>query len=313
MPTTIRTKMKKLLLFVFIFIAFSLSAQPPQKAFPLAGIDTLPVKFAYKWYHVSGGVAYRIECDTTSQFNSPLKRVLSADDASLASYNPGSEVSLVDSNYFYKEKYYWKVRTIFAADSSIWSSTDSFATRETIGLISPADLSYVTPASFFIAHIAGSSKYEFQLDTDPIFTNPIYIYNTVANYSNHLDKQSVMIPGTGYSPNTTYSWRVRAFNAVDSTEWSKTRTFTTLTYSNSVEQLDASILVYPNPASNKLFIDNSNASTIVISDMQGNELERINASSYYVLDVSSYSNGLYLLAIFEDNKMTAVRKFSVIK
>lgn len=135
----------------------------------------------------------------------------------------------------------------------------------------------------------------------------------MANYSNHLDKQSVMIPGTGYSPNTTYSWRVRAFNAVDSTEWSKTRTFTTLTYSNSVEQLDASILVYPNPASNKLFIDNSNASTIVISDMQGNELERINASSYYVLDVSSYSNGLYLLAIYEENKMTAVRKFSVIK
>jgi len=305
--------MKKLLLFFFVFIAVSSNAQAPQMTYPKSGLDTVAVKFIYWWQHVAGGVAYRIECDTSNQFNSPLKRTLLADDAGIPSLNPGNNVFLLDSNYLYNVQYYWKIKTLFASDSSVWSPIETFKTRETIGVISPLDLAYATPASFFIAHIAGTAQYELQIDTDPIFTNPIYIYKTVVNYSNHLDKQPIMIPGTGYSTNTSYSWRVRGINAVDSTAWSKTYTFTTLENSNSILELNESNFIYPNPATDKLYINNSKNCALVVCDMRGKVIEKVVADPKYILNVSNYSNGLYFLQIIEDDKTVGVRKFSVIR
>jgi hypothetical protein len=306
--------MKKFLLFCFVLIALATNAQAPQMSFPKQGLDTLPVKFSYWWQHVAGGVAYRIECDTTAQFNSPLKRKLSATDASLQSYNPGSSVYLVDSNYHYNEQYFWRIRTIFTNDSSAWSPAESYKTRDKIGVFSPTDLSYATPSSFFVAHIAGTTHYELQISTDPIFTNPIYYkYTTVDNYSNYLDKKSVVIPGTGYSQNTSYNWRIRAFNAVDSTAWSKTYTFTTLDISNDIVELNASELIYPNPTSDKLYINNSKNCTLMICDIQGRVIEKVIADPKHILDVSNYSNGMYILQIFEGSNAIGVKKFSVIR
>jgi hypothetical protein len=306
--------MKKLLLLFLTFFAFTLAkAQAPYMAGPIGDKDTIPVKFYYYCINVAGAVAYRIECDTTANFNSPLKHSLLNSDNAIASYNQGDNVFYLDSNYHFNTQYYWRIKTLFANDSSIWSKVEKFKTRAFPDIISPTDLSLANPSVFSIAHIFGASHYQLQLDTDPIFTNPIYIYNTVANYSSKYDKEAISIPGPIYSSNTQYSFRVKAYNAVDSSEWTKVYTFTTFESSNNVVELNGENALYPNPTSDILNINNSTQVTLTLSDIQGKVLETIEANPNYIFDVSTYPAGLYFLQSIDENRNIKVDKVSIVK
>lgn len=76
------------------------------------------------------------------------------------------------------------------------------------------------------------------------------------------------------------------------------------------------INVYPNPASNKLYIylSNSNVSEFRIYDMLGKTLQSEAFSYNASVDVSSFSNGLYIIQFLSnDGKMIYSTRFTVIK
>lgn len=72
------------------------------------------------------------------------------------------------------------------------------------------------------------------------------------------------------------------------------------------------LLVYPNPATNLIYIDGKNISKILVFDMTGKEVmaKKINTTNTFGLDISSLSSGIYILNTFTDSGFTSSLKFS---
>jgi len=63
-----------------------------------------------------------------------------------------------------------------------------------------------------------------------------------------------------------------------------------------VKELDINeILVYPNPTNDKLFVKLNSITNLEIYSITGALIERFNNEEFYEIDVSNYSNGIYLL------------------
>jgi hypothetical protein len=74
--------------------------------------------------------------------------------------------------------------------------------------------------------------------------------------------------------------------------------------------------IYPNPASAKLFVvtPNSAISTLRIYDMLGKVMKEENFSFNTAVDVSGFSNGLYIIQFSgSDGKMVSSSRFIVVK
>jgi len=78
---------------------------------------------------------------------------------------------------------------------------------------------------------------------------------------------------------------------------------------------EISLLVYPNPASNMLYVatESALAKSIQISDLTGKVMERINfTDSKLKIDVAKYNSGLYLYSVMDANKQSLkTGKFTV--
>lgn len=158
-----------------------------------------------------GNIKYEYECDTTTLFNSPL-------------HVKGSKTSYsftIDSTLHYGKKYYWHIRAYNLADTSAWSTTRYFTTPYSVTLSSPNNgtllaNSSATSTTLKWASINGSILYQYELDTNSSFNSPRYVTDT-------LPTNSIVTPNLIFGK--TYYWRVRAFSAVDTSDWSDTRTF----------------------------------------------------------------------------------------
>ena len=67
----------------------------------------------------------------------------------------------------------------------------------------------------------------------------------------------------------------------------------------SVGDYNLKISIYPNPVSSTLFIDNDAITTVKIVDLQGRMLIETNSKQ---IDVSSLTNGTYLVNLYDDHK-----------
>lgn len=148
--------------------------------------------------------------DTSANFDSPL-------------YQTGSGNGVTMNNLHYGVTYNWQMAAVNnAPDTSKWSQMWHFTTPDMPKLSSP-DTHYVANSpciSFYWSTIPGSVGYEYEADTTPTFDSPLLIHtswnysvSSFTNYELHYGK--------------TYYWRVRAFNEVDTSNWSLVRDFTT--------------------------------------------------------------------------------------
>ncbi len=155
----------------------------------------------FYWSSVSGAIGYNIQIDQDSQFNSP-----DVDNSSITDTTFTSNVSLADGNW------YWRIRSGNGAWSN-FSSTQSFrvdaSPPQTTTLLTPPHGHWMTTRVPYFSWQtvsdpggSGLAKYYFQIDTDSIFANPIYLSDstTFANYA----------PQTELDDNQRYYWRVRA-------------------------------------------------------------------------------------------------------
>jgi photosystem II stability/assembly factor-like uncharacterized protein len=117
-------------------------------------------------------------------------------------------------------QYYWRMRAKSIQGYSEWSGARSFNTRATVALDKPdngkidqmlnQELSWKNQMSELVS-------YEIQVDDDPAYGSPVFMATT-----------AVKVPAELLKFGVEYNWRVRALHALDISDWSESRTFTTI-------------------------------------------------------------------------------------
>ncbi len=166
---------------------------------------------------------YQVQLDTTPQFNSSqLQTRMSSAGSSDYAYEIFSEL-------LFGQDFYWRVRRCHSKDTSNWSQTRLFTTAKACPLTqSPTDsATEVSTSPYLYFNTAkGISYYQQQIDTTPLFNSPVMenkiekcSYESDYNYSSFHDLYF----------GTTYYRRTRRCHSKDTSDWSVTRCFTTIT------------------------------------------------------------------------------------
>ena len=177
------------------------------------------------WAPHNGVLFYDLQIDTSSNFNSSV--LLNVSKNYINSTNGNSDTEHFASNLFFGKTYYWRVRARNAVDTSNWSTNWTFTTRDFVTQSSPNAIDTWTGTTINWTPHSGVLFYDMQADTAATF-NSTALRNVTNNYINstdgNSDTQSFL---TDLYFGKTYYWRVRARNAVDTSNWSANWTFTT--------------------------------------------------------------------------------------
>ena len=105
----------------------------------------------------------------------------------------------------------------------------------------------------------------------------------------------VIYTDTNVASNTTYYYRVIAYNAVGSSSYSNTSFGTSLNVGIETTQKN-SFSVYPNPVSSILKIKEKNSNKLFhLLDLHGKTIKTFQVNGYYELNLDSLPNGIYFL------------------
>jgi len=121
--------------------------------------------------------------------------------------------------------YYWRVRARHQTDTTIWSEVWSFSTLAMPTLVNPANgaTDQMLNAQLKWNAISGVFSYVYDLCIDPTFSLPC---------TNIADSNIAVSQGLSYGK--TYYWRVKGIHSEDTSDWSETRSFTTINTVNLV-------------------------------------------------------------------------------
>ena len=249
-------------------------------------------------------VKYQVEADTNNQFNSTL--LVHADKAYVNTSNSNSDTQHSLTSLLSNTIYYWRVRSMNNVDTSEWTSVWAFNTGAAPAiaptLISPvnnANSIAVAGTTLQWSSVTSATSYEYQFDDNSSFTSPAT--GTTA---------SLTVSTGNLLANSTYYWKARAVNASGNSPWSVIWAFNTLVttgISDIGEMTD--ILVYPNPATDVLYIDGTQNSEIEILNIEGQILRLlIINNNHTILDISDLAEGLYFVKV-KNETGTLVKKF----
>ena len=178
------------------------------------------------WSAVSASEAYQVQVDTSSAFNSPLLYSASKAYINNSGMNGDTQEPITDLRF--GATYRWRVRAYVTGDTSAWSPTWTFNTRDDVTQTSPATgtETWTGTTLEWGVHV-GVSFYEAQVDTSAGFSSPAfrsvsnaYINSTGGNFDTRWAISDLYF-------GKTYYWRVRARNTVDTCAWSPVWTFNT--------------------------------------------------------------------------------------
>jgi hypothetical protein len=163
------------------------------------------------WSAVSGISGYQVQWDTSAAFNSTL----------FSSFITGTTSQTNVNNLRFGATYYWRVRAFHTADTTQWSATFAFTVTQGVNLITPANnaINQVVDVLLDWSPVSGITGYVVQTDTSPVFNSPEFS-SSILGATSQFNTSSLLF-------GTRYYWRVKAFHAADSTQWSPVWTFTT--------------------------------------------------------------------------------------
>ena len=183
------------------------------------------------WYAVSGSQKYQMQLDTTPNFNSPVLRIVTENYVNSSSSNWDTDEYC--DNLFFGVNYFWRVRAWIPGDTSLWSATWNFTTRDYVNLDGPSNGSTTwagVTLDWFSHH--GVDFYDLEADTSLLFDSPAkkafsksYVNSNSSNWDTEHFLDDIYF-------GSTYYWRVRARNTVDTCEWSSVWTIHVRDYVN---------------------------------------------------------------------------------
>ena len=194
--------------------------------------DTVSTKTYYtrqtlNWQNNRGSTKYILQLDTTPDFNSSvLRQVNITNDRD----DETNELSTTVYNLLHGAMYYYRICAINnAPDTSDWSNTWQFHTRDKVFLYSPADQTTNASLSTTLQwrNSSGSSKFILQVDTSSGFnSSSLREIIITSSITNNDDYKSYTLNDLRFG--NTYYWRVRSVNeAPDTSGWSDVWSFTT--------------------------------------------------------------------------------------
>ncbi len=181
------------------------------------GVSTSP----YLSWTSTGALSYHLQLSTDPAFGSTV------DDMPALTSASSSITGLADGI-----TYYWRVNATYSGGTSGWSSVWHFTTAgagqlSVPSLIEPSNTA-TNVATNPVLMWTGSSAatgYLVQISDNAAFPSPLL---------DDLNIGSASVEITNLSQNTTYYWRVQAFNDTASTTWSNVWTFTTFSYPSDI-------------------------------------------------------------------------------
>ncbi|MCF6365666.1 MAG: T9SS type A sorting domain-containing protein [Bacteroidales bacterium] len=166
---------------------------------------------------VTGSENYDYQLDTVSTFDSPNLKEFS---------HTSSYSGWAVSDLRYGQKYYWRARGRNSSDTSNWTGTWNFTTKNYgVTLQSPYNNTTSIPPliALFINKVTGSDNYDYQLDTLSTFDSP-----DLQEFSHTNSYSGWSVSDLRY--NKKYYWRARGRNDTDTSGWTGTWNFTTKVY-----------------------------------------------------------------------------------
>jgi hypothetical protein len=181
---------------------------------PSEGATLVPINTYLIWDAIKAASSYGLQVSTVSDFSSTVVNQSGIVSTSYAL------LGLVNST-----TYYWRVHATNSTGTSSWSATQSFTTIVAIPdmpmLSLPTNGAADVPTSLTLSWNAVSRAVSYQLQV-----------SINSSFSNYVVKPSGLTSTSydisGLANNTTYYWRVNATNAGGNSEWSATRSFSTV-------------------------------------------------------------------------------------
>ena len=185
------------------------------------------------------------EVDTLAQFvwnvsaraESYVLELSSASDFStIVSEQTLSDTTTSLGNLSFSTEYSWRVKATNSGGESAYSSVNTFTVKAQDAsipeLLSPADnaVDIDTLATLTWNTATGAVNYQLQLSTALDFSSA----------RNDFETTDTTFEASGLNFETEYFWRVRAFGAVDTSEWSTINSFTTI-----LEKPEVPVLLLP--------------------------------------------------------------------
>lgn len=274
---------------------------PPALSSPTNFMINTATDISFEWEKVEGAISYELEYGTSPSFINPVSNTLSNTTYSVSNLN-------------FSTHYFWRVRVTTADGTSYWSETWNFITLQAprLGistLIAPENnSSNVDPLSVTLKWdlIAEADGYKYQISTNPNFTD--------AELKEVSEGKALL---ENLEENTTYYWRVRSTKANANGEWSDIWVFTTgVVIDNVNEFAQASISVYPNPASQELNIGSSLntqvGATLYSADGRVVWNNTLLPNSNHSINLASFSTGTYHLRLIAGSNMQ-IKEIVVVK
>ncbi|MFH0895476.1 MAG: T9SS type A sorting domain-containing protein [Bacteroidota bacterium] len=245
-----------------------------------------------QWQTYATAIFYEYMYDVNSSFTAPVSGTTTQNNINVGNFPSGTT-------------YYWKVRANNGSGYSPWSTVWNF-TMEGLGtpiLVSPANGATAIPTASVLLNwddASSAAYYVYEYDTDILFPAPVTNSATISEATI-----------SGLALNTTYFWRVRSHDGVVTlSPWSTIWQFTTET-GIGIEEKSLSMLVYPNPATDFIFVETNNSSqmAIEIMDITGSVvlLKDENYFSKKQINVSGLTPGTYLLRITDGTQPHLMR------
>jgi hypothetical protein len=174
----------------------------------------------FDWYAHTGVDAYDLEVDTLTSFASGALRTATTAYINSSSSNTDTQITFAD--LYFGKAYKWRVRASNAIDTTAWSEMRTAYTADYVNLVSPADQAInVSSAGVTLNWNAHTlvDYYQVQWDTTNLFNSPLLQTNLETYINSSSSNVDTDHPTGALLPNQVYFWRVRAINAVDTSEW----------------------------------------------------------------------------------------------
>lgn len=248
----------------------------------------------------------------TGIVNYTIQRSLTADFADAFTFESSTNEYRFQG-MLYGRDYFWRVRARHAGGVSLWSEVRKFTTASTVTLTAPANnaTNVVRLPRYQWQAIRGTERYQLQFSTSNSFAPDVT--NTQLTTTNSF--QTVFL----LSPQTSYFWRVRAIQGLDTTNWSQTFSYVTTNETSIGENPVSNITVSPNPGRGLFTISAPGLAgniEIEVYNLVGKRVFLMSKMDAALLenhhfDLRELGKGIYMLSLRSSNGQTTTRKLLI--
>ena len=185
---------------------------PPILKLPANGADGITTTPLLVWYRSTDALTYDLQISTQADFFAPLLNLSGLTDTTYQIVTPLS----------HGIRYYWRIKTHTAIDTSSWSSAWDFRIiLDSPVLVSPLNNSHSLDTSLTLSwsSVYGADTYGLQVSNTADFSNIIKNISNVVGTTYDVD---------GLSYSTRYYWRLNASNPGGTSQWSNAWNFSTI-------------------------------------------------------------------------------------